>query len=245
MSFPRRAVKAKTDARFTPSQTFPTAIVSLQTQGSRILVGDQQESIFYVAYKPQENKLIVFADDSQPRWVVSSTMVDYETVAIGDKFGNLIINRLPAFVSDVVDSDPTGAGILHEKPKLMGAPNKTTMIAHYNVGDIVTSVTKVALVAGGREVLVYTGLHGTIGLLIPFVSKEDIEFMGTLEMHMRSEAPSLVGRDHLHYRGYYAPVKAVVDGDLCEEYARLPTTKQMSIAVSAGDGRFRCLSWPC
>lgn len=189
-----------------------------------------QESIFYVAYKAPENKLIVFADDSQPRWVVSSTMVDYETVAVGDKFGNVLINRLPSSVSTMVDDDPTGAGILHEKPKLMGAPNKTTLLAHYNVGDIVTSLTKISLVAGGRDVLVYTGLHGTIGLLIPFVSREDIEFMSTLEMHMRSEAPSLVGRDHLHYRGYYAPVKAVVDGDLCEEFARLPTTKQMQIA---------------
>lgn len=32
--------------------------------------------------------------------------------------------------------------------------------------------------------------------------------------HMRSENPSLVGRDHLAYRGYYAPVNKVVDGDV-------------------------------
>jgi splicing factor 3B subunit 3 len=189
-----------------------------------------QESIFYVAYKQTENKLIVFADDSQPRWVVSSTMVDYETVAVGDKFGNILINRLPSVVSRIVDDDPTGQGILHEKPKLMGAPNKTALLAHFNVGDIVTSLTKISLVAGGRDVLLYTGLHGTIGLLIPFVSREDIEFMSTLEMHLRAEAPSLVGRDHLSYRGYYAPVKAVIDGDLCEQYALLPQTKQSMIA---------------
>ncbi|CED84295.1 pre-mrna-splicing factor rse1 [Phaffia rhodozyma] len=211
--------------------SFPNSITTLNTQGSRIIVGDIQESVSYVTYKPQENRLIIFADDSQPRWVVSSTMVDYETVAIGDKFGNLIINRLPTSVTRSVDDDPTGAGILHEKSKLMGAPNKTTLLAHYNVGDIVTSVTRTSLVPGGRDVLLYTGLHGSIGLLIPFVSREDIEFMSTLEMHMRSEAPSLVGRDHLAYRGYYAPVKAVVDGDLCEAFALLPTTKQMQIAA--------------
>jgi splicing factor 3B subunit 3 len=157
-------------------------------------------------------------------------MVDYETVAVGDKFGNILINRLPSVVSRIVDDDPTGQGILHEKPKLMGAPNKTSLLAHYNVGDIVTSLTKISLVAGGRDVLLYTGLHGTVGLLIPFVSKEDIEFMSTLEMHLRAEAPSLVGRDHLSYRGYYAPVKAVIDGDLCEQYALLPQTKQSAIA---------------
>lgn len=186
--------------------------------------------MFYVAYKPLENKLIIFADDSQPRWVVSSTMVDYETVAVGDKFGNILLNRLPSSVSASVDDDPTGATILHDKPKLMGAPNKTSLLAHFNVGDIVTSLSKTSLIPGGRDLLLYTGLHGTLGLLIPFVSKEDIDFMSTLEMHMRAEAPSIVGRDHLAYRGYYAPVKAVVDGDLCEAYARLPQTKQMQIA---------------
>lgn len=165
-------------------------------------------------------------------------MVDYETVAAGDKFGNVFVNRLSSTVSAQVDDDPTGAGILHEKGYLMGAPHKTTMIAHFNVGDIVTSLHKISLVPGGRDVLMYTGLHGSIGILIPFASKEDVDFMSTLEQHMRSEGvggqgaggQSLVGRDQLAYRGYYVPVKAVVDGDLCERFAWLPGGKQAAIA---------------
>ena len=47
---------------------------------------------------------------------------------------------------------------------------------------------------------------------------------------MRSEKSSLVGRDHLAWRGYYVPVKSVVDGDLCEQFARLPGPKQSAIA---------------
>ncbi|KAI0755924.1 mono-functional DNA-alkylating methyl methanesulfonate N-term-domain-containing protein [Irpex lacteus] len=211
-------------------KTFSSAIVTLATQGSRIIVGDMQESIFFATYKPPENRLLVFADDSQPRWISSATMVDYNTVAAGDRFGNVFVNRLDAKVSDQVDDDPTGAGILHEKGILAGAPHKTQMLAHYHVGDIVTSITKVSLVAGGREVLLYTGLHGTIGILVPFISKEDVDFISTLEQHMRTEQGSLVGRDHLAWRGYYVPVKAVVDGDLCETFARLPATKQSSIA---------------
>ena len=189
-----------------------------------------QESVYYAVYKAPENRLLIFADDSQPRWVTATTMVDYFTVAAGDRFGNVFVNRLDAKVSDQVDEDPTGAGILHEKGILMGAPHKTQMLAHFHVGDIVTSITKVALVAGGREVLLYTGLHGTIGILVPFVSKEDVDFISTLEQHMRTEQISLVGRDHLAWRGYYVPVKAVVDGDLCETFARLPASKQSSIA---------------
>ncbi len=47
---------------------------------------------------------------------------------------------------------------------------------------------------------------------------------------MRTEQGSLVGRDHLAWRGYYVPVKSVVDGDLCETFARLPANKQSAIA---------------
>lgn len=205
--------------------------MTLNTQGSRIIVGDMQESVVYAVYKPPENRLLIFADDSQSRWTTSTVMVDYMTIAAGDKFGNIFVNRLDEKVSDQVDEDPTGAGILHEKGILMGAPHKTKMISHFHVGDIVTSIHKVSLVAGGREVLLYTCLHGTIGILVPFVSKEDVDLLSTLEQHMRSEKLSLVGRDHLAWRGYYVPVKAVVDGDLCEQFARLPTNKQSSIAV--------------
>ncbi|KAI6125748.1 CPSF A subunit region-domain-containing protein [Pisolithus croceorrhizus] len=212
------------------NKTFSSPIVTLNTQGSRILVGDMQDSIFYAVYKAPENRLLVFADDMQPRWTVAATMLDYCTVAASDRFGNIFVNRLDQKVSDQVDDDPTGAGILHEKGQLMGAPHKTKMLCHFHVGDLITSIHKVSLVAGGREVLLYTGLHGTIGVLVPFVSKEDVDFISTLEQHMRTEQISIVGRDHLAWRGYYAPVKAVVDGDLCETYARLTASKQSSIA---------------
>lgn len=189
-----------------------------------------QDSVVYAVYKAPENRLLIFADDPQPRWVTASVMVDYMTVAAGDKFGNVFVNRLDQKISDQIDEDPTGAGILHEKNILMGAPHKTKMLTHFHVGDVVTSIHRVALVAGGREVLLYTCLHGTIGILVPFISKEDVDFISTLEQHMRSEKLSLVGRDHLAWRGYYAPVKSVVDGDLCEQFARLPATKQSAIA---------------
>ncbi|KAL8292884.1 hypothetical protein RQP46_000578 [Phenoliferia psychrophenolica] len=216
--------------RKTENKSFATMVTTLTTQGSRILVGDVQESIHYAVYKAPENRLIVFADDTAPRWTTAACMVDYQTVAAGDKFGNFFLNRLPKSVSDEVDEDPTGASIMHEKGYLMGAPHKTNLVAHYHVNDIITSIQKVSMVAGGRDVLLYTGLMGTVGVLVPFVSTEDVDFFSTLEMHMRTEAPSLVGRDHLAYRGSYAPVKAVVDGDLCNQFALLPMQKQGQIA---------------
>lgn len=98
------------------------------------------ESTFYCVYRSiPTRQLLIFADDSQPRWITCVTSVDYETVACGDKFGNIFINRLDPSISEKVDDDPTGATILHEKSFLMGAAHKTEMIAHYNIGSVVTS----------------------------------------------------------------------------------------------------------
>ncbi|KAJ4475998.1 CPSF A subunit region-domain-containing protein [Lentinula edodes] len=187
------------------NKIFASPIITLNTQGSRIIVGEMPESVSFVAYKAPENRLLVFADDSQSRWVSAVAIVDY-TVAIGDRFGNIIVNRL-----DTKESD------------------QTKMVAHFHVGDLIPSIRKVAMVAGGREILLYTGLHGTVGILVPFVSKEDVDFISTLEQHLRTEQSSLVGRDQLSWRGYYTPVKAVVDGDLCETFARLPGSKKSAI----------------
>jgi splicing factor 3B subunit 3 len=71
---------------------------------------------------------------------------------------------------------------------------------------------------------------GGIGCLLPFSSRSEIEFFTHLEMHMRQEAPSIVGRDHMAFRSYYAPVKNVIDGDLCEQFGALPADVQRRIA---------------
>src|SRR5262245_25733325 len=43
--------------------------------------------------------------------------------------------------------------------------------------------------------------------MVPFPSRDDIEFFQTLEFQMRRDAKSLVGREHLSYRSAYMPVK--------------------------------------
>lgn len=177
-----------------------------------------------------ENRIIIFADDTTPRWTTASTMVDYDTVAGGDKFGNFFVDRLPSVISHDIDEDTTGNRIFHEKGYLQGAPNKVENICHYFMGDIITSLHRTSLISGGREVLLVTTFLGSISIFVPFVSREDIEFFQMLEMHMRSEAPPLAGRDHLAYRSYYIPNRSVVDGDLCEQYNSLPADKKRMIA---------------
>lgn len=73
----------------------PNRIVHLTTQGDRIYVGDVGESFFFCKYKMSENQIVVFADDTHPRWLTAAAQLDYDTLAGTDKFGNLFISRLP------------------------------------------------------------------------------------------------------------------------------------------------------
>jgi CPSF A subunit-like protein len=70
--------------------------------------------------KPPENRLLTFADDSQPRWVTAMTMLDYyNTIAAGDRFGNAFVNRLDPKVSEQVDDDPTGVSAISRSSLLI------------------------------------------------------------------------------------------------------------------------------
>ncbi|KAI9055492.1 hypothetical protein LZ554_000445 [Drepanopeziza brunnea f. sp. 'monogermtubi'] len=212
------------------AEVAPNLIVGLQTQGSRIVVSDVQESIIMVVYKFQENKLIPFVDDTISRWTSCTTMVDYETVAGGDKFGNLWLLRCPTKASEEADEEGSASHLVHERSYLQGSPHRLTLMAHFFTQDIPMSIQKTNLVAGGRDCILWSGIQGTLGILIPFVSREDVDFFQTLEQHLRSEDAPLAGRDHLIYRSYYVPVKGVIDGDLCERYTLLPTDKKQMIA---------------
>ncbi|PVD21138.1 hypothetical protein C0Q70_19304 [Pomacea canaliculata] len=208
----------------------PNFIVSIHTSGHRVVVADVQDSFHFVRYRRQENQLIVFADDTNPRWVTCSTLLDHNTVAGADKFGNISIIRLPPELSDDVDEDPTGNKALWDRGVLSGASQKVEVISNFHIGELVTSLQKATLIPGGSEALVYTTLSGGVGMLVPFTSHEDHDFFQHLEMYMRSEYPSLCGRDHLAYRSYYFPLKNVIDGDLCEMFNSMDISKQKSVA---------------
>lgn len=187
----------------------PNQIVTLSTMGNRIFASDIQESVFFLKYKKAENQLIIFADDTQPRWITTTTLLDYDTIATADKFGNICILRLPHSVTDDVDEDPTGNKALWDRGLLSGASQKAENICTIHIGEIIMSLQRTTLIPGGSESLIYTTLSGTIGALVPFTSREDFDFFQHLELHMRNENPPLCGRDHLSYRSYYYPLKVI------------------------------------
>ncbi|XP_074585839.1 spliceosome-associated protein 130 A-like [Curcuma longa] len=212
------------------NKLFPHSIVSIHTYRDRIYVGDIQESFHYCKYRRDENQLYIFADDSVPRWLTAAHHIDFDTVAGADKFGNIYFVRLPQDVSDEIEEDPTGGKIKWEQGKLNGAPNKVEEIVQFHVGDVVTCLQKASLIPGGGECVIYGTVMGSVGALLPFISREDVDFFSHLEMHMRQEHPPLCGRDHMAFRSAYFPVKDVIDGDLCEQFPTLPPDLQRKIA---------------
>eukprot|EP01118_Nematostelium_gracile_P011208 TRINITY_DN3947_c0_g1_i1.p1 TRINITY_DN3947_c0_g1~~TRINITY_DN3947_c0_g1_i1.p1 ORF type:complete len:471 (+),score=85.27 TRINITY_DN3947_c0_g1_i1:606-2018(+) len=212
------------------TRTFPSYVHNIQTHGDRIMVTDVQEAIHYVKYKRTENRLFIYADNPTPRWYTTFIPIDYDTTCAADKFGTIFFSRVPAMASEESQEDPTGMKLRLEAGYLNAAPNKLQDVAIFHVGETIHSLQKTSLVPGGAEIVFYTTLMGTMGAMLPFVSREDVDFFTHLEMHMRAENPPLCGRDHLAFRSNYYPCKNVIDGDLCEQYSSIDPAKQKIIA---------------
>ncbi|CAM9692315.1 unnamed protein product [Ectocarpus sp. 13 AM-2016] len=211
------------------NKRMPSMVVSLTVTGDRVFAGDQMESCHCFKYRRAENRLVEFADDQVPRFMTKTCLLDYDSIAGADKFGNIFVLRVPLDVSDDVDN-PTGNRLLWDSGHLSGAPNKVQQQLQFHVGEVVSSLRRTTLVPGGAEVLLYSTINGSIGALLPFKSRDDVDFFTHMEMYMRQEKPTLCGRDHISYRSYYLPAKDVIDGDLCEQFSSLPFEKQKLVA---------------
>ena len=207
---------------------FPTMVKTLQAAGDRAFVGDMMQSVSFIRYDSTQNKLLLVAKDRSSRPITCQELLDINTVAVGDKFGNVSVLRLPKG-ADVGAIDVTGARALWDSSREDATPKLETLCT-YHVGEVVTSMTRASLVAGGAESLIYVTVTGRVGAFVPFTSREDVEFYSSLEGYLRAEAPRPTGRDPQAYRSYYAPMKHIVDGDLCDIYAQLPYETKQKIA---------------
>ncbi|CDK25213.1 unnamed protein product [Kuraishia capsulata CBS 1993] len=208
-------------------------IVSIVSQGFRLVVADSRDSVRYVVYKPAENIFVPFADDTIPRHTTCISMLDYDTVVGGDKFGNVWTLRCPSDISGASDEDGHGTNILAKDSFLEGAPYRLDNLTNFFLQDIPTSFNRGSVAIGGSETVVYTGIQGTIGVLIPLTSLSDVNYFFALEKYIAEEfeeSLNLTGRSHLAYRGYYTPRKGVVDGDLLECFFKLADGQKVKIA---------------
>lgn len=206
----------------------PTMVKTLQAAGDRVYVGDMMQSMQFVRYDTVTNKLILIANDRMPRSITCQELLDMNTIAVGDKFGNISVLRLP-HGADARAVDMSGTRALWDSSRDDATP-RLESLCNYYVGEVVTGMTRASLVAGGSESLIYVTVTGRIGALVPFTSRENVEFYSELEACLRKHAPRPTGREPQAYRSYYAPIKHVIDGDLCEMYSKLGFEEQKKIA---------------
>lgn len=232
-----------------------THAVSIQSQGRRLFIADAFESIHCLLYLPDENRFFLFADDTIPRMPTTFVLLDHDTVAVGDKFGSFAVLRVPAALSEDLDSDPT-ASRANEKEVLHGAPNKLERLCEFHVGDTITGLGQCTLAEGARPLILYTTVSGAIGCFLPITHQSTALFLQNLELALRnpgnpitsvssrqtpidtlaSRTASLfpTARDHLHFRSAHAPSKAVIDGDLCELFSTAAVDEEWRRDIADG-----------
>lgn len=211
--------------------TYLSKITGLCHMGQdRVVLSDIRQSTVYAKYDVGENVFEAFADDITKRQVTSMACVDYDTIVGGDKFGNVFVNRLPEDVSTKSDTDWT---LLRSGETLLnGSVLKSELICEFYVGDLVTHVEKGSL--GGEEVVVYFGIQGTVGILVPMVTTSEVGFLMLLEQSVRrkfvQDAGNILGKDHAKFRLLFAPVRNVVDGDFVERFFEMSTRDKVDVA---------------
>lgn len=210
--------------------SYVTDISCLNVHDDRIIIGDVKRSVSFAVYDKETSEIIPFAFDPVPRSVLRLVVLDVDTVALSDKFANVILLRCPPHVSSIV-AEPDRRALLMSKVSVLNAcPYKLDLVAQIYIGDLITGINKGFLFAGGLETLVYTGIQGTIGILAPIHSKQECLFLQKLETEMQDKSPSYLGRSFAGYRGYYAPARNVIDGDLCEQYQYLDEELKQEVA---------------
>lgn len=211
------------------NKNFPNTIVKISVFSERIFVADIQEGIFFAKFSSFDKNFSIFADEITPRWITSFSLLDPDTIASLDKFGNFNVSRLSSEVSEIAENDTTGA-IFRSDNNVIGAQYKLEHVANFFISETSNQIVKAALSQTSKECLFHISLLGTIGAFIPLISREEVNFFNHLEMHLRQEKSPISGRDHLAFRSYYFPSKNVIDGDLCEEFVNLSEEMQRNVA---------------
>lgn len=211
-----------------------------QVANDVLMVGDANESISILTFDSQKNHFLPLSNDIMKRQVTAFATLDNRTVVGGDRFGNIFLNRIPQPIFEQLDDNIL---IRFQEEFLGAASTRFSKVCDFFIQDIPTSFQKGSFVVGGTESIIYTGLRGTVGLLLPLATKQEVKLLLKLEMLLRKhfddnfdefdknkDGYNLVGREHGKYVSYYNPVKNVVDGDFVERFYELTQAQKIKIA---------------
>ncbi|KAG5354548.1 Pre-mRNA-splicing factor RSE1 [Yarrowia sp. B02] len=163
--------------------------------------------------------------DSIQRQVTCLTFVDYQTLAVGDRFGGFTMLRIPAEASKLADEDFSAVHLRQLEPTFNAtARYRFDHVTSFHLEDVPVNI---GMFSGS---LVVSCLLGTVASFTPVASDKEGRQLKTIEKFVAESDPGLMGRDHLKFRGYYVPVKGVVDGDMVREVLEMSAEKRKEVA---------------
>ena len=120
--------------------------------------------------------MYLFADDVLPRWISTSVILDYDTIAGSDKFENFFVCRLPNGCDEESEEDPMGTKHKWDIGYLNGAAFKMNQIAQFHRGELITTIKKCNLSQGSQSLLIYGTTMGGIGIFLPYEKREVLNY---------------------------------------------------------------------
>eukprot|EP00494_Astrolonche_serrata_P006858 UN06883 len=119
---------------------FPNCICNIQValagtggaDSDRIYVSDMADGINVVTHREREKQMFVFADTITPRYITSTLVLDYDTCAHADKFGNISISRVQMKGYAEMGTEATW-NKSQFAASLNGAPLKMQDLVHFHV----------------------------------------------------------------------------------------------------------------
>lgn len=199
-------------------------IVSLQTRGDFILVGDIVKSVTLLVYKPEDGNIQYLAKDHTVVWTMATYMLDDETFVGCDTSHNLLMWKKN------VD------GTTDEELRKLNTEGK------FHLGDQVNRFREGSLVMRMPESnplssfpsIVYGTVTGAIGILVQ-LPKEEFVFLKKVQKAFNQVVSGIGDLSHDHWRAFQAPrqkekAKAFIDGDLVESFLTLTKDQMKQIA---------------
>ncbi|KAJ3432517.1 splicing factor 3b subunit [Anaeramoeba flamelloides] len=213
------------------NNTLLNFVVSLSIEKDLIFVGDITKSIFIFQYR--NNKLKLYAKDNVSRFITTH-FASNNLLFAGDKFGNLLIYKIPEkklsdnnfnFLNQQLSLSSTflSNDLLNDSLSL-----NLDRIGNFHIGEMINSIQPIQF--GGSNLIFYSTILGTFGILINIPSNNQINFFYQLQVLLKKKIKTVSGNDNLDWRSYYFPNKGILDGDFCELFLTLKKKDQLAIA---------------
>ncbi|SEI35550.1 YALIA101S07e03950g1_1 [Yarrowia lipolytica] len=200
---------------------------------NRVAVGDIRQSVTVCVVLEEDSGHVIYplVCDKISRQVTCLFFVDYETVALGDRFGGFTMLRIPSEASKLADEDHNAVHLRQLEPTLNGPAHfRFDHVASFHIEDVPVAIHMY------NDYLVVCGLLGTVSAFVPVVSPKQSRDLKTIEKFVCASDPGLMGRDHGRFRGYYVPVKEVVDGDMLREVLVMDEKRREEVGEKTGLG---------